>query len=419
MNLMENISLAIAGLRANKMRAFLTMLGIIIGISSVIMITTLGSVLTNSVNSSFDEMGATNLAQFNLQTREGVHDAVYYDEDFFTTSMIDSVKERFSDDIKYTVLQTNVGKGTIISDRKKYTVDLTGFNEEAVPSQTSLNLLDGRNITESDVKRERNVILITNKLADKLFPNENAIGKQIDINVNNTVQTYSVVGVLEYKLSKLSSAMVGASGEDVSTMAVIPVTTANKLTGNNNNIYYNILFYAKQGTNLTDFSKNICDFMNKTYYKNNRNFEVSSYIPKDQIGMLNNVLNIVSLVISVIAGISLLVGGIGVMNIMLVSVTERTREIGVRKALGAPNSAIRVQFIVESIIICLIGGIIGIIFGIINGNLIGMLIGEIAPPSILAIIVAVTFSMAIGVFFGYYPANKAAKLDPIDALRYE
>jgi putative ABC transport system permease protein len=126
-----------------------------------------------------------------------------------------------------------------------------------------------------------------------------------------------------------------------------------------------------------------------------------------------------SLAISVIAAISLLVGGIGVMNIMLVSVTERTREIGVRKALGAPDSAIRVQFIVESMIICLIGGIFGILLGTGLGALGGILLKATAVPSLSGVVVAVGFSMAIGVFFGFYPANKAAKLDPIEALRYE
>ena len=126
-----------------------------------------------------------------------------------------------------------------------------------------------------------------------------------------------------------------------------------------------------------------------------------------------------SIAIAVIAGISLLVGGIGVMNIMLVSVTERTREIGIRKALGARDSAIRMQFIVESTIICIIGGVLGILVGAGLGALGGMLLEQPAPPSVTAIVVAVTFSMLIGVFFGYYPANKAAKLDPIEALRYE
>ena len=137
------------------------------------------------------------------------------------------------------------------------------------------------------------------------------------------------------------------------------------------------------------------------------------------LDQVNSMMSTLSIAIAVIAGISLLVGGIGVMNIMLVSVTERTREIGIRKALGARDSAIRMQFIVESTIICIIGGVLGILVGAGLGALGGMLLEQPAPPSVTAIVVAVTFSMLIGVFFGYYPANKAAKLDPIEALRYE
>lgn len=137
------------------------------------------------------------------------------------------------------------------------------------------------------------------------------------------------------------------------------------------------------------------------------------------VSMLTDTLSTITIAISVIAGIALLVGGIGVMNIMLVSITERTREIGTRKALGAKNSSIRVQFIVEAMIICLIGGVFGVALGVSGGVGLSNLLGYPAVPSVSAIVISLLFSMSIGVFFGYYPASKAAKMNPIDALRYE
>jgi len=160
------------------------------------------------------------------------------------------------------------------------------------------------------------------------------------------------------------------------------------------------------------------EFFNK-YYTNNDEYHVSAMSMESMLDSLNTMMSTISIALSVIAGISLLVGGIGVMNIMLVSVTERTREIGTRKALGATNRNIQVQFVTESMIVCLIGGAIGILLGAVVGLIGSSLIGAASLPTFSSIVLAVGFSLAIGVFFGYYPANKAAKLDPIEALRYE
>lgn len=169
-------------------------------------------------------------------------------------------------------------------------------------------------------------------------------------------------------------------------------------------------------------SRSLADDLNKyleKLYKNNKKFEASAYALENEAESMNQILTLVSLAISVIAAISLLVSGIGVMNIMLVSVTERTREIGTRKALGARNYHIQLQFITEAVIICAIGGLIGITLGVSTGAVISKIIGTPVSISISTILISFIFSMSIGVFFGFYPARKAAKLDPIEALRYE
>ena len=213
--------------------------------------------------------------------------------------------------------------------------------------------------------------------------------------------------------------MFGGSDDDsIQTDFYIPLDVAKAIAG------------AGQGTRASPLWPTAARSMSRTsstrwgdffasYYTRNDSWTVSASSLASLLDSMSSMMNTVSLGISAIAALSLLVGGIGVMNIMMVSVTERTREIGTRKALGAPASAIRMQFITESVILCLIGGFIGIVLGLALGTVLSNVVGYAAKPSIAAILIAVGFSMAIGVFFGYYPANKAAKLDPIEALRYE
>ena len=413
MNFKENILLAFAGLKSNKMRAFLTMLGIIIGISSVIMITTLGSIVEKGLGGVVSDLGVSNLVEIFLtartdSTREGV-----LDSDFITEEMIMDIEEHFGDDIKSTHLMQGCGGGTIIVDKEVVNFTATGYSEDGAATG-AVDLVKGRYIKEEDIKREKKVCVIPDELAILKFGSiKGAIGQTLELTMANTANDFSIIGVYEQKASGFAGMMVGPNHQ-----IHIPISVAQRITGAES-LYYYVDFTGADDINVMELSTDVVEYVNEKFYKDNDSFEVMGYTMKEEMEVINQFMGILQAVLSIIAGISLLVGGIGVMNIMLVSVTERTREIGVRKALGAPNSAIRIQFIVESVIICSIGGIIGILSGVLLGNLIGLLLKQTAIPSISAIIVAVTFSMGIGVFFGYYPANKAAKLDPIEALRYE
>lgn len=413
----ENIALAIAGLRANKMRALLTMLGIIIGISSVIMITTLGDALQNTVTSTFDSLGA-NSVQMYLSYKPDVDNAYYTTEDFMTDDMLDALRERFPDQIEYISLNTDVGNGVTkrgIQEQKLMLLGVTPGTDKA----NAVKMVAGRFITDKDVKDAKYVVAISDTVANAIFHGtKEALGQEMSISTTRGPMKMTVVGVYKFELNAMMMSMMGQQGQQLTTYAFIPDTRAKMITGEPLGYHYSVTVGVKNA-DYSRFATQATDFLNRTFYKNNPNFQVTGYAMQSMMDQMNNVMGTVKTVISVVAAISLLVGGIGVMNIMLVSVTERTREIGVRKALGAPNSAIRIQFIVESVIICLIGGIIGILFGLLLGNAGAVLIGSEATASPSAIVIAVLFSMAIGIFFGYYPANKAARLDPIEALRYE
>ena len=333
--------------------------------------------------------------------------------------MIYNVAERFSDDVDALSLIYGTDSATTRFKREK--LDLVVYSiSPGYLKQSMTGVIKGRYISDKDVSKRGKVCVISDKQAIKLYGSiDNAIGQTLSIDMNNQSYDFTVVGIYEYQLTGMMSAMVNMMGEDWNNEVYIPYSTMAEIQGDSDPLFFYFYVNIKDGVNATEFAEEVKDYMNNRFYRNNDSIEVYYATAEQQMEMMGEILGLVSMVISVIAGISLIVGGIGVMNIMLVSVTERTREIGVRKALGAPNSAIRTQFIIESVIICLIGGAIGIVSGILLGNLVGLLMDATATPSIGAILLAVTFSMAIGVFFGFYPANRAAKLDPIEALRYE
>lgn len=429
MLVVENMLLAFSSLLANKMRALLTMLGIIIGIGSVIAIMTVGDSLSNSVTTTMESMGANNITvglkqkstedevtESGAKFEGGKRGRSISDEDLITDEMLEELAETYSEQIDNISLNVSSGSGTAENGKLYANVTVTGGNTGYFEIN-ELTMVDGRNFTETDQEKGKKVAVVSDKLVQNLFEGntQDAIGNVVEVSINNRYYTYTIVGVYEYEES--ASSFSTESEEDITTSLYIPLKTA-KVQNHSSDGYEQFTVATKTGVDTESFMEQIESFFNR-YYRNNEDYEISTSSMETMLSSMTDMLSTVSIAIAFIAGISLLVGGIGVMNIMLVSITERTREIGTRKALGATNGSIRFQFIMESVVICLLGGFIGIVLGIALGSFAVNLLGYDASPSIAGIVFSVGFSVLIGVFFGYYPANKAAKMNPIDALRYE
>ena len=412
--LIENIRLALSSIKANKKRSFLTMLGIIIGIGSVIAIMTVGNSLTASTTSSMESLGLNNIEVYIYEDYTGEGDGFTGTYPTFSEEVLQGLVNAYSDKIDGISVTESVGDGTIRSNSgsSKLKVSLTGVSA-AFFKANSYTLLAGNFLSKSNYDNANKTIMISDKVAESVFgSNDAAIGEQIEIEVNNSYDEYTVVGVYEYK----EDTAYGVSSGQIVTSAYIPLKTAQNQTHNHDISGFTVV--ASSGTDTTQLAEDVKTYLN-THMTIPDELQLDAYSMQSMVEETKTVLKQITLAISLIAGIALLVGGIGVMNIMTVSVTERTREIGTRKALGAENGHIMMQFITEAVILCLVGGLIGVAFGVTIGIIASHIMGYPTTVSLVSILVSVGFSMAVGLFFGYYPARNAAKMNPIDALRYE
>lgn len=404
MNFLESFKMAIESIKSNALRSFLTMLGIIIGISSVIAILSLGEGGKNAISGEFGKIGA-NTVTIKVNNTKATNN------DYFTLKDIDRIYEKVPGIKAISPLVQKSGR--ISSEKKGKSVVIKGTSP-SIKSINNYDILYGRYFNEREFNESKNVAVIDSLGAKFLFGREDIVGESITVGGKaGAKKKLTIVGVY-----KMEGFIFG--GENDTNMPVfidVPVMFVKQMF--TSDFYIDTLYVmGDENTNVNDISNASIRIIEAM--KNNREKGIyKSESLLKQLDQINNVIGIFTGFIGAVAAISLIVGGIGVMNIMLVSVTERTREIGIRKAIGATTKNIMVQFLTEAVIISLIGGIIGLILGIGGAFLIGSIKNITPSLSLMQILLVIIFSSSVGIFFGIYPAKKAAKLDPIDALRYE
>ncbi|MBF8982829.1 ABC transporter permease [Lutibacter sp. B2] len=403
MNILESVKMAIISVRTNKLRTLLTMLGIIIGISSVITLVALGKGSQNSMTKEFKNGGA-NRATIYLNRDEEISEELYIEH-----SDLDAIKRIYGDKLEAISFNQQLG-GSITLGRKTHNLNLTGVASDYTKIE-NMKIKKGRFLVDSDISSQRYSAVIESNMAEKFFSDVNPLGQRITFDVDGQTLSYVIVGVFE----KPKSLMGMGSGKQTFSIYA-PYTNLEQITGQT--MYGEVEMNVKSGENVKSTVTSVVNLLERRHDVVGKKKYVM-YTSEGMMKMVNNITGKMTAFVSAIAGISLLVGGIGIMNIMLVSVTERTREIGIRKAIGANKKVVLVQFLVESIIVSGMGGAIGIILGTGFSYGIGKFI-KITPSITLSVVfMAFAFSSAIGIFFGLYPANKAANLNIIDALRYE
>ncbi|MEH7253467.1 ABC transporter permease [Neobacillus niacini] len=387
MNGLQTLKMALKSIKSNKIRAFLTMLGIIIGVSSVIVMVAIGQGSTKEVQDQIGSLG-TNVLTVSVTGS----DVTFKEEDVEQIQAVDGIKE---------IAPTVSGRVTAKNGKTNSQVSMIGTTSSYLTVR-DLKLQSGRFIADLDNDYHSKIAVLGSDTAQTLFGLGDPVGESVKVNGTS----YKVVGVLESVGSSL-----GSSGDN---MILVPLSTGQRLASTTN---IGTTYVKVENEEMMDLLSILIERTMYSIVGDADSYSVSS--PQDLMETASSVNETMTLMLGGSAAISLIVGGIGIMNIMLVSVSERTKEIGIRKAIGAKRKNILLQFLIEAVVLSSLGGLIGVGIGVISAHVFTLATGTATVYSIPVMLLSFVFSLLVGIVFGVFPANKASKLDPIQALRYE
>lgn len=399
----EYIKIALMNIKSNKGRSVLTMLGIIIGISSVIMIISIGDGIKEGINSELNAIAGGQIYIYSYGNNESGVSVEFTDED------IEAIMEKVPN-VK-AVTPSWSFQGTVVGRKGQFGAAAT-FGMPGLEYSINDPIIKGRYFNDNDYYSANRVCVLTESSAKLLFGTTNVVGMTVDFALYGVSQELTVIGIRQDNASALSGIITVETASMEIPLSVVSAAYGFYVTNND------LLIISDGAENATQVAADTVRLMENRHNVRGQNaIQVQNF--NDYMSQMDQILGYITTFVVLVAAISLLVGGIGVMNIMLVSVTERTREIGIRKALGARTGSVLMQFLSESAIITLLGGIIGILLGFAGAYGVCALIGFTARVSVQTVLGASLFSSAVGIFFGIYPARKAARLSPIEALRHE